>query len=252
MEERLTNQKYWEKYYDEVSLEKNSVLKICDYYNPVWKAWMSYCKKKPETVIEIGAYPGRYISYFGSKFGLKPSGIDFNSDVNKIAQSMKIMGVSDYEYIQKDLFEYVPEKKYDLVFSNGLVEHFSNFHDVLDKHLEYMHNGSSLLIIIPNKNYLRKYYGLLLDKKNLMLHNLECMNLKTFKDFSVRNKLKAEYLSYYGGFAYAVHEPLNNIFKRLFYAVSSRFAKILNPWLEKHPSKYWSSVIIGIFTFSDE
>lgn len=248
MEERLTDQKYWEKYYDEVSVEKNSVLRICDYYNPIWDRWINACKKIPETVIEIGAYPGRYISYFGSKFGVKPSGLDYNNDTKKIEESMRIMGISDYEYIQADLFEYKPEKKYDLVFSNGLIEHFSDYQLVLDKHLEYMHNSSSLLVIIPNKSYTRKYYGLMLDKENLKMHNLKCMNFRTFKDFSERNNLTIEYLSYYGGFPYAVHETLNNIFDRSLYAVVSRLSKKLNPLLEKNPSKYWSSMIVGVFT----
>ncbi len=248
MQERLTDQTYWETYYQEASTQKEVMMKIGDAYAKVWDIWIKSCRKKPETVLEIGAYPGRYIGYFGNKFDLKPTGLDFNSDRNKIEETMKVMEVDDYEYIQADLFDYTPHKKYDLVFSNGFIEHFDEYQKVLDKHVDYLCPDGSLLVIIPNKRFLRKWYGLLLDRKNLRLHNLNCMNFQTFETFAQKNNLKIELLQYSGGFAYTVHEPLNNIFKRILYGMVSRLSKRLKPWIERHPSKYWSSLIICVTT----
>ncbi len=248
MQDSLTDQQYWETYYQKASTQKETVMKIGDSFSAIWDIWMKSCRKKPETVIEIGAYPGRYIGYFGRKFGLKPTGLDFNSDRSKIEETMKVMEVDNYEYIQADLFKHEPDKKYDLVFSNGFIEHFDDYQKVLDKHLDYLSPEGSLLIMIPNKRYLRKWYGMLLDRKNLRIHNLNCMNFDTFETFAKKNNLKIEYLKYSGGFGYPVHEPLNNIFKRVLYGLVSRIFKKLNPWLERHPSKYWSTLIICVCT----
>lgn len=36
----------------------------------------------PETIIEIGAYPGRFLAYLSSKYSLEATVLDFNSDTN--------------------------------------------------------------------------------------------------------------------------------------------------------------------------
>lgn len=248
MTDKLTDQKYWETYYDKASTKKENIESVCGYYNSVWDLWMKSAAKKPETVIEIGAYPGRYIAYFAAKYGLKVTGLDYNSDQNKIKESMDIMGVKEYDYIQADFFNHQTTKKYDLVFSNGFIEHFDDFKTTMDLHLNYLSDGGSLLLMIPNKNYMRKYYGKFLDKKNLDVHNLNSMHLHVFEDFAKRNNLVINHLSYKGGFAYSVHEPLTKSYKKVAFKVASKIFKALNPMLEKHPSKYYSANIIAVFT----
>ncbi len=157
------------------------------------------------------------------------------------------MNVSKYHLLQEDFNLFVSEKQYDYVFSLGFIEHFENYEGILDKHLNYLKPGGRLLIMIPNKRYFRKIYGYFVDYENLKAHNLKCMNLKTFDDFGKRNKLKIIRSEYRGGFPFGVHQKLNFIQKLIFKITRLSCKYIINPFLEKHPSKYLSAGIIAIF-----
>ncbi len=208
--ETLTSKKYWEDYYKSSNTKKEGIIRICSKYDDRFDTLVETCTRPPETVIEIGAYPGRFLAYISSKYLLKATALDFNSDKSKILDSFAAMKGSELEeIIQADFLQYEPTRQYDLVLSNGFVEHFLNFDEVLNRHLDYLKPGGAMLIMIPNKRYLRKYYGLLVDQANLKAHNLKCMHIKVFRDFALRNDLSIKYLSYYGGFAYRVHQELN-------------------------------------------
>ncbi len=208
--ETLTSRKYWEAYYKSSSIEQNEIIRICRKYDGLFDVLVASCNEPPETIIEIGAYPGRFLAYLSSKYLLKATSLDFNSDKTKIIDSFDAMDGSILkEIIQADFLEYEPTQQYDLVLSNGFIEHFVNYDEVLDQHTKYLKPGGAILIMIPNKRYLRKYYGLLVDRTNLRAHNLKCMKIKVFRDFASRNGLDIEKLSYYGGFAYQVHQKLN-------------------------------------------
>ncbi|MEI6880077.1 MAG: methyltransferase domain-containing protein [Bacteroidota bacterium] len=248
MENRLTDQNYWENYYEKASTSKKTIERICSQYDPIWDLWISKSNKNPNNLIEIGAYPGRYIAYLKNKYNIDITGLDFNSDKEKVKETMEIMGVENYTYLQADFFDYSPEKKYDLVYSNGFIEHFDDFNKAMDLHLNYLNEDGSLFIMIPNLNYLRRYYGLFFDKENLNIHNLNCMHLDVFKKFAQRNNLEIKYLNYHGGFAYRYHSKISNKLKLHLAALIIKIFKKINPLLEKHPSKYYSSNIIAIFT----
>lgn len=241
----ITEQNYWEGYYEKTIVEKENIIRICSQYDPYWDKLINACKYKPSNIIEIGGYPGRYLAYISSKYQLKPCCLDFNVDTSKLKESFKCMGVSEYDVIQSDFEKYSSDKKYDLLFSHGFIEHFNNYDSILDKHAALLNEGGSLMVTVPNKKNFRYLYGWLLDRKNLRLHNTKCMKKKVFMDFVKRNNLELVDFAYYGGFPYAVHQELN-IVQRAAYAVLKRFFKAVNPFLSKHPNKYTCSLLICI------
>lgn len=242
----LTTQQYWEKYYQTASAERDVIESICSYYDRYWDLSIKSFKEAPKTIVEIGAYPGRYLAYAASKYNLHPTGIDFNSDSLKIQETMQAMGVQKYDYIQEDFFNYRPQKQFDIVFSNGFVEHFVNYNEVLDKHCLYLNNHGILFLLIPNKRYLRNIYGNLVDRKNQKSHNLKCMQLSVFKSFAERNNLQILHLDYLGGFPYRVHQPLN-LFQRGIYEFVRGVSKMINPFLSQRPNALYSGTIVGVF-----
>ena len=173
--------------------------------------------------------------------------MDFNPDAETVHHTFKTMGVQNGYYIEADFLEIKAEEKYDLVISNGFIEHFDNYEEVMDKHANFLKPGGAILLMIPNKRYLRKWYGYLLDYANLKAHNLSSMSLRTFNDFADRKSLNMEYLNYQGGFAYKVHQPLNVLQRMLYHPIRYLSLK-LRPFLSKHPSKYWSGTIIAILS----
>lgn len=247
MDTKLTSKEYWEEYYKKTQTSKDKISRIASEYDSFWETLISENSKiPPKSILEIGGYPGRFLAYLGDKYKLIPTCLDYNSDTSKIEECMNVFGVKEYEMIQTDLFNHQIEKQYDIVFSLGFVEHFSDYNKVLDTHYAYLKPGGTLLIMVPNKRWLRKWYGLLVDYDNLKAHNLKCMNFRTFNDFAKRNNLKEIKLTYFGEFQYAVHQKLNFIQEFIKWVVKFIF-KRLNPFLRKHPSKLYSSSIIAIY-----
>jgi hypothetical protein len=157
------------------------------------------------------------------------------------------MEVSNYTLLQEDFTKFQTAKTYDYVISNGFIEHFNDFDSVMDKHVPYLNENGRLLMMIPNMKGYIKLYKYMVDHDNMKVHNLKCMKLKVFKDFASRNNLKINYLGYYGGFPIGVHQKLNLIQKVIYQIHRQFFKKIANPYLQKHPSRFFSSAIIAIF-----
>lgn len=241
-----TEREYWESYYKTQSADVARINKIVGEYDSFWKLLVDSCNSKPKTIIEIGAYPGRFLAYLSKKYNLIPTALDYNSDKTKIEECFKAFGIEKYEIIQADFLNHDSKEKYDLVISNGFAEHFENYDYILDQHTEYLAPGGAMLIMIPNKRYLRKYYSYLVDYNNLKIHNLKIMRLDVFRKFAERNQLKIHHLGYYGGFNFNVHQKLN-IFQKFIHQTIRLVFKKLNPIISKKTSKYYSSTIISIF-----
>ncbi len=243
----LTSKKYWQDYYHQAAEDKQTIIKVCGAYDYFWDLLLKSCAQPPRSILEIGAFPGRYLAYLSSRYQIQATGIDFNPDEKKFSRSMQAMGAENYNYICTDFLEHTPTPQYDLVFSNGFIEHFTNYVQVLDKHAAYLAPGGAMMVMIPNKKYLRKVYGYLLDYKNLKAHNLECMRLDLFGDFAKRNNLKIKYLSYYGGFGFKVHQPLSFLQRLIYHPI--RFLSIkLDNMLTRNPSKWYSGTIVAVFS----
>jgi len=246
MKKELTDKHYWVEYYESSNTGKDEIIRICSKYDDLFDSLITSCSKPPETIIEIGAYPGRFLAYLSSRYSLIATALDFNSDKSKIVDSFAAMEGDLQEVIQADFLLHEPTKQYDLVFSNGFIEHFIDYEEVLDRHLKYLKQGGAIMIMIPNKRYIRKYYGLCVDRANLKAHNLKCMHIKVFTDFVRRNDLAINYLSYYGGFSYRVHQKLNLV-QKVIYKVIRALTRRVNSFLESHPSPFYSGSIVAIF-----
>lgn len=245
-ENALTTKKYWEAYYKHNHANKKHIISVCSYYDRFWDEFIGE-NSKDKTLIEIGGFPGRYLAYLSSKYGLEPTCLDYNSDVSQIESTFEIMGVDNYHIIQEDFTKFKPTQKYDYMISNGFIEHFKNFNEILDFHVQYLKPKGKMLIMIPNmKGYIR-FYKYLVDYKNLKIHNLRCMSLSVFNEFAKHNNLRIIHLDYYGGFPYNVHQKLNIIQKVIYKGHWYIFKKWLNKKLIKKPSPYFSSSIIAIF-----
>lgn len=244
----LTDQAYWENYYSRAKPQKSQIESVVSEYNKYWDFLISRNNTNPpKSLIEIGGHPGRYLAYLAHRYDLEPTSLDFNSDRSKIEDSMSVFGIKNYHIMQSDIFEHEIIEKYDVVISNGFIEHFKNFDEVLDKHCDYLKPGGTMLVMIPNmRNYI-KFYKILVDRKNLKIHNLKSMKRKVFVDFGARNNLKLLKLEYFGGFPFSVHQELNIFQKIIFKTHRILFKFFLNKYLADCPNQYFSSTIIAIY-----
>nr|WP_255552074.1 methyltransferase domain-containing protein [Roseivirga sp. E12] len=244
----MTDKKYWESYYGDKNVDRQKVINICSRYDKYWEMLIQEnSSNNPKSLIEIGGYPGRYLAYIGAKYDLRPTSLDFNSDRSAIENTFKLFDIADFDVIQADFLKNKTDKQYDIVISNGFIEHFVNYDEVMDRHIDYLKEGGTLLMMIPNMRHYIYWYKLLVDKPNLDIHNTSCMNLKVFEAFAERNNLKIHHLDYLGGFPYSPHQPLNLLQKIIYKAHRLLFKFMLDKHLEKRPNRFFSSSIIGVF-----
>lgn len=248
-QDRLTSKSYWENYYSNHYAEASKIVSVCSYYDNYWDTLLGE-DSKDKSLIEIGGYPGRYLAYLSHKYGVVPTCLDFNSDTSQIDGTFAAMGVKNYSIIQEDVLSYEPQERYDYVISNGFIEHFEDYDTVLDLHMQYLKSEGKLLVMIPNMKGYVKLYKSLVDKKNLKIHNLKSMSLKTFELFAKRHNLEVLELRYFGEFPHTVHQDLNTFQTFLYKIHRLLFKKWLNTFVVKYPSKYFSSGIIAIYKYS--
>jgi len=165
-----------------------------------WKAyWMNYeYERIPSKVpfhsflpklqnkhsfIEIGGFPGVFSAYFYIKGCKEVSLLDFYIDTDIVRGFEKANNIPEntIQCIESDFFTFKTEKKYDIVFSYGFIEHFHDTKDVIRRHSELLAVEGRLLIVIPNFRGLNGFVQFVFDRKNYHAHNLNSMNLNLLK-----------------------------------------------------------------------
>lgn len=131
-------------------------------------------KDKQMRFLEVGCYPGSYMWYFYQFFNYQVSGLEYVDwccdHTRRLLQAQGING----EVIHGDLFAYRPpsvELRWDVVASVGLIEHFTDTVEVIQKHLNLLKPGGYLVLVIPNHQGL---YGRILktmNPKKYQIHN---------------------------------------------------------------------------------
>lgn len=127
------------------------------------------------SAIEIGCVPGNYLVYLNKEFGYTVSGIDYSDRLDYVEANLAYHKVPVGRLINADLFKFVPDERYDLVFSHGFVEHFSDPQSVLTKHADLAKPGGLVVIIIPNLTHLHRFLCSTFDRANYKAHVLTLM-----------------------------------------------------------------------------
>jgi SAM-dependent methyltransferase len=129
--------------------------------------------------IEVGCVPGNFLVYLAKEFGYRVSGIDYSDMLDYTRANLKFHGVPTGEFYQADLFKFEPPHQYDLVFSSGFVEHFTDHQFVVQKHADLAKPGGLVAIMVPNLTHIHKMLCSTFDRKSFDAHVLTLMNRKT-------------------------------------------------------------------------
>src|SRR5664279_6195366 len=109
--------------------------------------------KPGDRVLEIGCGGSRFLPYFARELGAEVWGLDFApAGVSNAKAALERAGVRG-TIIEGDLFNTtdIPEEQFDVVFSGGFIEHFTDTTDVLKKIVRFAARGSGLVITeVPN------------------------------------------------------------------------------------------------------
>jgi len=101
-------------------------------------------------LLEVGCGSGKYLVHFAREFGYTVSGIDFSLKGTEMARRKLEEDGVEANIVHSDFFTYDFEKRYDVVFSAGFIEHFSDTRAVVEKMIGLTKVGGVLIATIPN------------------------------------------------------------------------------------------------------
>ncbi|MBN1342549.1 MAG: class I SAM-dependent methyltransferase [Phycisphaerae bacterium] len=139
-----------------------------------------------KSILEVGCAPGVTLVTLASELGLVPYGIDYSeAGAARTREVFETVGFDPANVIQGDFFcdTLLTEHKerYDVVYSQGFIEHFDKPADVVARHLVLLKPGGLLVVVIPNLLGANLVMRRLFTPQDLPLHNLELMRLPAFQ-----------------------------------------------------------------------
>ena len=130
-----------------------------------------------EEVCEFGCAPGRWLVYFAKRYGARVWGLDISPLGCDLARAnLRLCGVRG-EIVHGDLASTrIPDSKFDLVYSLGLIEHFDDPLPVLAAHVAAAKVGGLIFVSVPNLIGPLGRLELRLSPDKRRWHNLEIMS----------------------------------------------------------------------------
>jgi trans-aconitate methyltransferase len=132
----------------------------------------------PVDVLEVGCAPGLLLAQFHSHRPYdRLHGVDFASV--GLAQTKKLLENEhiDVTLHQCDVRRFEPCREYGVVYSCGLIEHFSDPGPILAHHVRLCAQGGMVAVSVPNySGRIQHWFIRQLDASALESHNLQIMN----------------------------------------------------------------------------
>jgi SAM-dependent methyltransferase len=206
-EQRLTDEKYWDKVWahGSVSSTRLSRWKRFLVEPPIvrqfWEEVLPrFLPSGPAHVVELGSAPGRNLIQWREQFGYNIFGVDFSPEgVREQRETFSRCGVDDSSSLQADFLEQSFQDQYrdkfDIVYSAGLIEHFTRPDEAVGAHIRILKPGGLLIVSIPNLAGLYRY---LVPTRILDLHNLEIMHLAAFRALFEMQDVRPLFCEYLG------------------------------------------------------
>src|SRR5690606_35855060 len=175
MDNRLTNREFWVHYWES---KTNLSIDIPEDYLFHEELATIIDQEGVKTAIELGGFPGYYSVFLKKYFNLDVTLLDYfvHCPITHALLAANQLLPNDIHIIETDLFQYTPEPHFDLVLSCGLIEHFKDTADIINKHIAFLKPGGTLFITLPNFRSLNGWFQKHFDKENYDKHNIQCMD----------------------------------------------------------------------------
>lgn len=171
----LTDRNYWKEYWSHYEYEKIPSKVPFKKFLPLVDGAKSFA--------EIGGFPGTYAAYFYKQGCPDVTLLDFYIDKEMVNHFEQINDIprDTIHCVESDFFAFKPDKRYELVFSYGFIEHFDDTKDVVARHCSLLDENGKLLILLPNFRGINGLIQYLFDRKTLRAHNLNSMKISVLK-----------------------------------------------------------------------
>lgn len=231
MENQLTDRNFWTNYWESkpdlaISIDKNYLFH--QQLEEIVK------KQKIKTAIELGGFPGYYSIFLTKYLDVRTTLFDYFIHPRILKKVLNKNGLqeNDIAVIENDIFQFKPEQQFDLVLSCGLIEHFKDTKDIIERHLEFLNPGGTLFITLPNFRSVNGWVQKTFDKDNYLKHHIECMDTAYLE--SVLKDLNLEVLQagYWGRYSVWLENKdqksaLTKAFIKSIWVIGKVFTKIV-------------------------
>ncbi len=173
--DHLTTQTYWENNWTRKDQRLWADLRwVRRQYN--WFSWdhILRARLKPDKgkrLLEVGCAGGKWLIYFHKTFGYSITGCDFSEAGCAMArENLESAGING-TILNQDFFSLAGQ--YDVLYSAGLIEHFADPKDVLEKFVTLLNPSQGVLIsTVPNLAGLSGLYHRLLKRETFKTHRV--------------------------------------------------------------------------------
>ena len=227
----IVDQDYWDKSYRgySYSVANDEVTEFLDLYiEQINKQFVI------KDCFEIGCYPGRYLAHISQKFGLCANGVDATGELDgRLTEWMRTKNVQVGTLYKDDAFKRIKRLteegvKFDLVYSVGFIEHFSDYLDVINLHGELLGRNGVLIITTPNfRGLIQRIGHILVDNDNYKRHVIEAMNPYEWRRLMEEKGFETVFCGYFGLFDFWVDKQKRNIFQLLLIRIFMRIKMII-------------------------
>jgi SAM-dependent methyltransferase len=173
----------------------------------LWK--QLYPRFLPDTpgakVLEVGCAPGYHLCKLARRFGYEPWGVDYAvAGVELTRKALQAEGFDPSHIIHADLFNEEFQRRYrctfDIVFSRGFIEHFTDPHYAVRAHLNLLKEEGCLHVSIPNLRGIYLPWTATVERQFLSIHNTGIMRGDAFQRLFADDDLSTSFCGYYGAF----------------------------------------------------
>ncbi len=230
-QKHLTDREFWVSYWE----NKEGIVQWIKPTYPFASIFKKYIEKYAiNSAVELGGFPGYYSIFLKKYFGLKTTLVDYfiHPEIIKKLSKQNNLQPDDIEIIEADLFHTKTATTYDLVFSCGLIEHFSNTEEIIEKHLTYLNTNGILLITLPNFKGINGWFQRKFDPENYSKHYINCMDLNYLNSVMKSLNMEVLELEYHGKFSvwlenYDKQSALVKVFLKLTWLTGKIITKLI-------------------------
>lgn len=151
--------------------------------------------------IEIGCSPGGFLTLFG-ELGYTLHGIDFDPRIQtELPRWLSERNFKAGQFIVDNFTTHAFSMQYDVVYSLGFIEHFTNWVDMIVRHAEIVKPNGWLLIGTPNyAGIVQRVLHKLLEEENYKTHVTASMNPALWKQILEGAGFEVSYAGTIGSF----------------------------------------------------
>ena len=230
------NNTYWCAEDHKVKAEPLTVFRL----HPIrtWIEAHATTATKGQSCIEVGCYPGRFLTIFGD-LGYTLSGIDFAENIDEVPRNLKEQGYNVDRFWNGDFFEMSIDQTFDIVSSFGFIEHFTDVERTLEAHMRLVADHGLLIIEVPNfVGPVQRIIHRVFDKANYGMHHLPAMDMKKLARILEHSGFDILAQGYFGAFQFWVEPGRRGVMSRMCLKRMEQASRVLRRILPPHKRLY--------------